>query len=54
MAGTSIRLLRLEGPTTHDATGHELVVTSDGATGYLPPGDRLEVAPGITAYVAQG
>jgi mannose-6-phosphate isomerase len=54
LAGTSIQLLRLEGPTTHDATGHELVVTSDGVTGYLPPGDRLEVAPGTTAYVAQG
>ena len=53
LAGTSIRLLRLEGPTNHDATGHELVVTSDGRTGYLPPGDRLEVAPGATAYVAQ-
>jgi mannose-6-phosphate isomerase len=52
LAGTSIRLLRLEGPTTHGATGHELVVTTDGATGYLPPGDRLEVEAGITAYVA--
>jgi mannose-6-phosphate isomerase len=54
LAGTSIRLLRLEGPTTHDAAGHELVVTSGGATGYLPPGDRLEVAPRTIAYVAQG
>jgi mannose-6-phosphate isomerase len=52
LAGTSIRLLQLEGPTTHDATGHELVITSDGATGYLPPGDRLEVEQEVTAYVA--
>ena len=54
LAGTTIRLLRRDGPTAHDATGHELVVTSDGRTGYLPPGGRLDVGAGVTAYVAQG
>jgi mannose-6-phosphate isomerase len=49
---TSIRLLRLEGPATHAATGAELVVTTDGRTGYLPAGDVLDVESGLTAYVA--
>jgi hypothetical protein len=52
LAGTSIRLLRLVGPAAHDATGDELVVTSGGATGYLSAGSHLDVADGVTAYVA--
>ena len=52
--GTSIRLLRLVGPAQHDAGGHELVVTSDGRTGYLAAGARFDVEPGVTAYVATG
>jgi mannose-6-phosphate isomerase len=51
---TSIELLRLEGPATHEAAGHELVITSAGATGYLAPGATLSVAAGVTAYVARG
>lgn len=50
--GTSIRLLRLAGPHERIATTHELVVTSDGTTGYLAPGTSLAVPPGVTAYVA--
>ena len=52
LAGTSIRLLRLDGPATHAAAEHELVVTSRGVTGYLPPGHILDVDAGVTAYVA--
>ncbi len=52
VVGTSIRLLRLLGPTDHEATGDELVVTSDGRTGYLAAGTRLDVETGVTAYVA--
>jgi mannose-6-phosphate isomerase len=50
--GTPIRLLRLVGPASHTAGAHELVVTSRGETGYLPPGDTLTVAADTTAYVA--
>ena len=50
--GTLIRLLRLVGPATHTAAAHELAITSAGATGYLAPGDDLDVAAGVTAYVA--
>jgi mannose-6-phosphate isomerase len=50
--GTSIRLLRLDGPARRTATAHELVITTEGATGYLAPGTSLEVPPGATAYVA--
>jgi mannose-6-phosphate isomerase len=50
--GTAIRLLRLVGPAHHTSGAHELVVTSAGETGYLPPGDTLSVAAGTTAYVA--
>jgi mannose-6-phosphate isomerase len=53
LAGTSTRLLRLEGSATHKAAGHELLITSRGATGYLRPGDTVEVEPSVTAYVAQ-
>jgi mannose-6-phosphate isomerase len=49
---TSIGLLRLVGAARRVATGHELVVTSTGRTGYLAPHEALEVAPGETAYVA--
>ncbi len=51
---TSIELLRLEGPTTHDSDGHELLITSRGETGHLNPGERLDVEPGVTAYIARG
>jgi mannose-6-phosphate isomerase len=54
LAGTAIRLLRLDGPATHRAEGHELLVTSRGVTGYLPPGHSLDVEAGDTAYVAAG
>lgn len=50
--GTPIRLLRLVGPATHAATTHELVLTSDGQTGYLAPGTTLTVPPTTTTYVA--
>jgi mannose-6-phosphate isomerase len=49
---TSIRLLRMEGPASHTAEGGELVVTTDGRTGYLAPGEVMDVGPGTTAYVA--
>lgn len=52
--GTPLRLLRLVGPATHTATRHEVVVTTAGATGYLPPGDELGVAEGVIAFVATG
>ncbi|MGI9051946.1 MAG: mannose-6-phosphate isomerase, class I [Ilumatobacteraceae bacterium] len=52
LAGTSIRLLRLDGPTHRIADGHELVVMTDGRTGYLGAGAGLDVPTGVTAYVA--
>lgn len=52
LAGTSIRLLRLVGPTRHVAGAHELVVTASGATGYLAPNATLEVPAGDIAFVA--
>ena len=52
LAGTPIRLLRVEGPATRAATGHELVVTTVGDTLYVAPGDRLDIPTGVTAYVA--
>ena len=52
LSGTSIRLVRLVGPATREATADELVVTSDGRTLHLSPGDVLDVADGVTAYVA--
>jgi mannose-6-phosphate isomerase len=52
LAGTSIRLLRLVGPTVRRAETHELVLTVPGRTGYLAPGEQLDVASGETAYVA--
>jgi hypothetical protein len=42
----------MEGPASHTAEGAELVVTTDGRTGYLAPGEVLDVGPGTTAYVA--
>ena len=54
LPGTPVRLFRLDGPATHRSTGHELLVTSRGVTGYLPPGDALDVDVGTTAYVARG
>ena len=52
LQGTTIRLLRIEGPARHQAAGHELVVTSTGETGYLGPGATLTVDDTTTAYVA--
>jgi mannose-6-phosphate isomerase len=49
---TSIRLLRLAGPAERRAKGHELVILLPGRVGYLPPGERLEIAAGETAYIA--
>jgi mannose-6-phosphate isomerase len=52
LADTSIRLLRRDGPGQHTATGHELVVTTAGRSGYLAPGTELDVPVGVTAFVA--
>jgi mannose-6-phosphate isomerase len=52
LEGTSIRLLRLAGPATRTAEADELVVTTAGVTGYLPPASTLDVPEGVTAYVA--
>jgi mannose-6-phosphate isomerase len=52
LTDTPIRLLRLDGPTSRTAEAHELVITTAGATGYLAPGERLDVAAATTAYVA--
>ena len=52
LTSTPIRLLRLAGPASHTATGHELVVTTAGATGYLAPGATIDVPAATTAYVA--
>jgi mannose-6-phosphate isomerase len=52
LAGTSIRLLRLVGPTVRRAKTHEHVVTVPGRTGYLAPGEQLDIATGETAYIA--
>jgi len=52
LVDTSIRLLRRDGPATYQAGGHELVVTTTGVTGYLPPGDVLEIPGGVTAFIA--
>ena len=52
VVGTPIRLLTLRGPDAREAAGHELVVTSDGRTGYLAPGAGLDVPRGTTAYIA--
>jgi mannose-6-phosphate isomerase len=52
LAGAAVRLLRLDGPVQHRSAGHELLVTSRGFTGYLPPDHPLDVAAGVTAYVA--
>jgi mannose-6-phosphate isomerase len=52
LEGTSIRLLRIQGPSTRTAESDELVVTTAGVTGYLPPGARLDVPAAVTAYVA--
>lgn len=52
LTGTSIRLIRLVGPTEREATAHELVITTTGETGYLAPHDVLTVPAGTTAYVA--
>ncbi len=51
---TSIELLRLEGPATHEAAGHELLITTRGETGHLARRERLDVDPGVTAYIARG
>ncbi len=48
---TSIRLVRLEGPAARRAVADELVMTSDGRTLHLSPGDILDVPEGVTAYV---
>jgi mannose-6-phosphate isomerase len=52
LAGTPIRLLRLVGPIARQAKTHELVVMVPGRTGYLAPGEQLEVSAGETAFVA--
>ncbi len=52
LGGTTIRLLRLDGPAEHTSTAHQLVITTSGATGYLPCGSTLTVDAGTTAYVA--
>ena len=52
LAGTSIRLLRLTGPSERRAKTHELVIVVPGRVGYLAPGDRLDIQSGETAYVA--
>jgi mannose-6-phosphate isomerase len=52
LIGTSIRLLRLEGPASRTAETHELVITTAGFTGYLAPGATVDVAAGTTAYIA--
>lgn len=52
LAGTPIVLWRLTGPANHEASGNELVVTSDGRTGWLRPGTMLDVEQGVTAHVA--
>ena len=49
---TSIRLLRLVGPHERTAEGNELVITTDGRTGYLASGEQLDVEPDVIAYVA--
>ena len=40
------------GPAERRSKTHELVIVVPGRVGYLPPGDRLDIAPGETAYVA--
>lgn len=52
LAGTSIQLLRLVGPAERSAKSHELVVMVPGRTGYLAPGEQLEIAAGETAFIA--
>lgn len=52
LSGTPIRLLRLVGPAQRRAKTHELVVMVPGRTGYLAPGQQLDIAGGETAYVA--
>ena len=52
LTGTAICLLRLDGPTTRTASADELVVLTNGVTGYLAPGTTLDVPAGTTAYVA--
>ena len=52
LPGAPISLLVMHGPDARTALGHELVVTSEGRTGYLPPGATLHVPAGVTAYVA--
>lgn len=54
LPGTTLQLLRLEGPASRTAERHELVVTTAGTTGHLAPGERLDVAAGTTAFVATG
>ena len=52
LSHTSIRLLRLVGPHERTAEGSELVITTDGRTGYLASGMQLAVEPDVIAYVA--
>jgi len=52
LAGTSIRLRRLVGPASRTAKAHELVIIVPGRTGYLAPGETLDVALGEMAFVA--
>jgi mannose-6-phosphate isomerase len=52
LAETSIRLLRLTGPSERRAKTHELVIVVPSRVGYLAPGERLDIAAGETAYVA--
>lgn len=52
LAGTSIRLLRLVGPAVRRAKTHELVVMVPGRTGYLAPGEQLDIAAGEIAFIA--
>jgi mannose-6-phosphate isomerase len=52
LEGTSIRLLRINGPATRTADAHELLVTTAGVTAYLAPGAILDLPADVTAYVA--
>ena len=52
LADTPISLLRLEGPATYVAGGHDLAVTMAGATVYVGPDEALDVPPGVTAFIA--
>jgi len=52
LAGTRISLVRLEGPATHVASGHDLAVTMAGATVHVGPDQALALPQGVTAFIA--